>query len=131
MGLVCGILQTFRTRSCPCNNSAETLLLKLLRGKITVRSVHHHLFSSALVKPHRTHSFPLFSYLSNFVTNCWVTFRSIKIIVQFLDIYIPGTNTVTQSGGRNKIPAGETVLVIKTPRGMYIRTNQVKENYND
>ena len=35
---------------------------------------------------------------------------------------IPGTNTTTTSGS-NKIPAGETVLVIKTTKGVYIRTN--------
>ena len=31
---------------------------------------------------------------------------------------------MTQTG--NRIPAGETVLVIKTPKGVYIRTNQGK-----
>ena len=42
-----------------------------------------------------------------------------------VDIIIPGTNTSTDSGP-NKIPAGEKVLVIKTPKGVYIRTNQGK-----
>ena len=42
-----------------------------------------------------------------------------------LDIIIPGTNTSTDAGP-NKIPAGEKVLVIKTPKGVYIRTNQGK-----
>jgi len=41
------------------------------------------------------------------------------------DIIIPGTNTATDAGP-NKIPAGEKVLVIKTPKGVYIRTNQGK-----
>ena len=55
-------------------------------------------------------------------------FNTINLFDSFVDIVIPGTNTATQStgGGRNKIPAGETVLVIKTPKGMYIRTNQVR-----
>ena len=38
------------------------------------------------------------------------------------DIVIPGTNTATNSGP-SKIPAGENVLVIKTSKGVYIRTN--------
>ena len=43
------------------------------------------------------------------------------------DILIPGTNTSTDSGAtQNKIPAGEKVLVIKTPKGVYIRTGQGK-----
>ena len=46
----------------------------------------------------------------------------------FVDIVIPGTATATQSGSSSgsRIPAGETVLVIKTPKGVYIRTNQGK-----
>ena len=45
--------------------------------------------------------------------------------MSMLDIIIPGTNTSTDTGP-NKIPAGEKVLVIKTPKGVYIRTNQGK-----
>jgi hypothetical protein len=41
------------------------------------------------------------------------------------DIIIPGTATSTDSRG-SRIPAGENVLVIKTPKGVYIRTNQGK-----
>lgn len=49
-------------------------------------------------------------------------------IVIVSDIVIPGTATATQSGASagSRIPAGETVLVIKTPKGVYIRTNQGK-----
>lgn len=46
-------------------------------------------------------------------------------MIFFTDILIPGTNTSTDSGP-SKIPAGEKVLVIKTPKGVYIRTNQGK-----
>ena len=45
--------------------------------------------------------------------------------ISFSDITIPGSNTSSDSGP-SKIPAGETVLVIKTPRGVYIRTPQGK-----
>ena len=41
-----------------------------------------------------------------------------------LDITIPGSTS--SDSGPSKIPAGETVLVIKTPRGVYIRTPQGK-----
>ena len=41
------------------------------------------------------------------------------------DIVVPGTNTTTNSQG-SRIPAGENVLVIKTPRGIYLRTQQGK-----
>ena len=43
------------------------------------------------------------------------------------DIIIPGTTTISDaSSATNKIPAGEKVLVIKTPKGVYIRTSQGK-----
>ncbi len=48
-----------------------------------------------------------------------------NILHMFADIVIPGTNTCTTSGPQ-RIPAGEMVLVIKTPKGVYIRTNQGK-----
>ena len=48
-----------------------------------------------------------------------------KYAIPFSDITIPGSNTSSDSGP-SKIPAGETVLVIKTPRGVYIRTPQGK-----
>ena len=43
------------------------------------------------------------------------------------EIVLPGTNTSTPSGGSsNKISAGQKILVIKTPKGVYIRTNDGK-----
>lgn len=54
-------------------------------------------------------------------------------IVTTTDITLPGTSTATQSGGSasgstitNKIPAGQQVFVIKTPKGVYIRTKEGK-----
>jgi hypothetical protein len=43
-----------------------------------------------------------------------------------VDIVLPGTNTSTQAGASNCIPAGQQVLVIKTPKGVYIRTHDGK-----
>lgn len=43
------------------------------------------------------------------------------------EILLPGTNTGTQAGAsNNKIGAGQKILVIKTPKGVYIRTNDGK-----
>ena len=42
---------------------------------------------------------------------------------------MPGTNTATPSGAvdpNNKIAAGQKILVIKTPKGVYIRTSDGK-----
>ncbi|ESN91697.1 hypothetical protein HELRODRAFT_165758 [Helobdella robusta] len=50
---------------------------------------------------------------------------SVQQIQTTTDIIIPGTNTVSDSAG-SKIPAGEKVLVIKTPKGVYIRTSHGK-----
>lgn len=54
-------------------------------------------------------------------------------IVTTTDITLPGTSTNTQSGVSasggtlmNKIPAGQQVFVIKTPKGVYIRTKEGK-----
>ena len=49
-----------------------------------------------------------FDYLYNFYT----------------EIVLPGTNTTTEAGKTEpkKIPAGQQVLVIRTPKGVYIRT---------
>jgi RAD54-like protein 2 len=54
-------------------------------------------------------------------------------IVTTTDITLPGTSTNTQSGISasggtlmNKIPAGQQVFVIKTPKGVYIRTKEGK-----
>jgi len=41
------------------------------------------------------------------------------------DIIVPGTNSATNAQN-SRIPAGENVLVIKTPRGVYLRTRQGK-----
>ena len=40
------------------------------------------------------------------------------------EIVLPGTNTTTEAGTSEpkKIPAGQQVLVIRTPKGVYIRT---------
>ena len=40
------------------------------------------------------------------------------------EIVLPGTNTTTEAGKTEpkKIPAGQQVLVIRTPKGVYIRT---------
>ena len=38
---------------------------------------------------------------------------------------LPGTATSTQSGAKsepNKIPSGQQIFIIKTPKGVYIRT---------
>lgn len=42
----------------------------------------------------------------------------------FAEIVLPGTNTTTEAGTvePKKIPAGQQVLVIRTPKGVYIRT---------
>lgn len=44
------------------------------------------------------------------------------------DILLPGTTTTTSSGTPqpNKIASGQKILVIKTPKGVYIRTNDGK-----
>ena len=42
----------------------------------------------------------------------------------YTEIVLPGTNTTTEAGKTEpkKIPAGQQVLVIRTPKGVYIRT---------
>ena len=45
------------------------------------------------------------------------------------EIVLPGTNTGTTAGDHpppNKINAGQKILVIRTPKGVYIRTNDGK-----
>ncbi|CAH1783913.1 unnamed protein product [Owenia fusiformis] len=49
----------------------------------------------------------------------------VQQIITTTDITIPGTTSSTTSGPQ-KVPAGSQVLVIKTPRGVYIRTGQGK-----
>ncbi|XP_059177576.1 helicase ARIP4-like isoform X2 [Physella acuta] len=53
---------------------------------------------------------------------------TIHQVITTTDIVLPGTNTGTQAGAsvNNKIGAGEKILVIKTPKGVYIRTNDGK-----
>ena len=42
----------------------------------------------------------------------------------FADIIVPGTNVLSTATSR--IPAGESVLVIKTPNGVYLRSEEGK-----
>ena len=63
-------------------------------------------------------------YDAKFVLILRVT-NLLMIIISLTDIVVPGTNTTTNSQG-SRIPAGENVLVIKTPRGIYLRTQQGK-----
>ncbi|CAL1535806.1 unnamed protein product, partial [Lymnaea stagnalis] len=53
---------------------------------------------------------------------------TIHQVITTTEIVLPGTNTGTQAGASatNKIGAGEKILVIKTPKGVYIRTNDGK-----
>lgn len=54
---------------------------------------------------------------------------TLSCVVSFLteDIVLPGTNTGTQAGANgNRIVAGEKIMVIKTPKGVYIRTDDGK-----
>ncbi|RUS69118.1 hypothetical protein EGW08_023120, partial [Elysia chlorotica] len=52
---------------------------------------------------------------------------TIHQVITTTEIVLPGTNTTTPSGGTtNKISAGQKILVIKTPKGVYIRTNDGK-----
>ncbi|CAG5116066.1 unnamed protein product [Candidula unifasciata] len=52
---------------------------------------------------------------------------SIHQVITTTDIVLPGTNTGTQAGANgNKIVAGEKIMVIKTPKGVYIRTDDGK-----
>ncbi|GFR72897.1 helicase ARIP4-like [Elysia marginata] len=52
---------------------------------------------------------------------------TIHQVITTTEIVLPGTNTSTPSGGSsNKISAGQKILVIKTPKGVYIRTNDGK-----
>lgn len=57
-------------------------------------------------------------------------FRTLNICwIIFSDIMLPGTATSTQSTAgtsTNKIPAGQQIFIIKTPKGVYIRTNSGK-----
>ncbi|KAK3101412.1 hypothetical protein FSP39_003363 [Pinctada imbricata] len=51
---------------------------------------------------------------------------SVHKVVTTTDIMLPGTSTSTQAGVTksepNKIPAGQQIFIIKTPKGVYIRT---------
>ncbi|XP_076468714.1 uncharacterized protein LOC143299416 [Babylonia areolata] len=50
-------------------------------------------------------------------------------VITTTDILLPGTNTATSAGGAEpagKIASGQKILVIKTPKGVYIRTNDGK-----
>ncbi|CAG5131189.1 unnamed protein product [Candidula unifasciata] len=52
---------------------------------------------------------------------------TIHQVITTTEILLPGTNTGTQAGTpANKIAAGQKILVIKTPKGVYIRTNDGK-----
>uniref|UniRef100_A0A2C9JT34 Helicase ARIP4 n=1 Tax=Biomphalaria glabrata TaxID=6526 RepID=A0A2C9JT34_BIOGL len=54
---------------------------------------------------------------------------TIHQVITTTEIVLPGTATNTQAGAsavNNKIGAGEKILVIKTPKGVYIRTNDGK-----
>ncbi|KAH9492981.1 hypothetical protein Btru_022815 [Bulinus truncatus] len=53
---------------------------------------------------------------------------TIHQVITTTEIVLPGTTTNTQAGAsaNNKIGAGEKILVIKTPKGVYIRTNDGK-----
>jgi len=44
----------------------------------------------------------------------------------FVDIMLPGSHNAPWDPSENKIPAGEKILVIKTPKGVYVRTKQGK-----
>lgn len=50
---------------------------------------------------------------------------TVAYVDKLLDIIIPPTNTTSDSAP-SKIPAGEKVLIIKTPKGVYIRTSHGK-----
>ncbi|KAH3820380.1 helicase ARIP4-like isoform X2 [Dreissena polymorpha] len=49
---------------------------------------------------------------------------SVHQVLTTTEIVLPGTNTTTEAGTTEpkKIPAGQQVLVIRTPKGVYIRT---------
>ncbi|XP_074644107.1 helicase ARIP4-like [Tubulanus polymorphus] len=47
---------------------------------------------------------------------------SVHQVVTTTDIVMPGTNTSTDSGTPSRIPAGQQIMVIKTQKGVYIRT---------
>ncbi|XP_052780852.1 uncharacterized protein LOC128217627 [Mya arenaria] len=49
---------------------------------------------------------------------------SVHQVLTTTEIVLPGTNTTTEAGTSEpkKIPAGQQVLVIRTPKGVYIRT---------
>uniref|UniRef100_A0A8W8LLK2 Helicase C-terminal domain-containing protein n=1 Tax=Magallana gigas TaxID=29159 RepID=A0A8W8LLK2_MAGGI len=54
---------------------------------------------------------------------------SVHKVLTTTDIMLPGTATSTQSTAgtsTNKIPAGQQIFIIKTPKGVYIRTNSGK-----
>ena len=67
------------------------------------------------------------------ICRCFIFILNLPILNDFVeyfltDIIIPGTTTISDASSQptNKIPAGEKVLVIKTPKGVYIRTSQGK-----
>ncbi|XP_012938191.1 uncharacterized protein LOC101863187 isoform X2 [Aplysia californica] len=51
---------------------------------------------------------------------------TIHQVITTTEIVLPGTNTGTTAGAPNKITAGQKILVIRTPKGVYIRTNDGK-----
>ncbi|ESO97098.1 hypothetical protein LOTGIDRAFT_143498 [Lottia gigantea] len=51
---------------------------------------------------------------------------SVHQVITTTEIVLPGSNTATQAGTVNRIPPGQKVLVIKTLKGVYIRTADKK-----
>ncbi|KAK6176105.1 hypothetical protein SNE40_014453 [Patella caerulea] len=51
---------------------------------------------------------------------------SVHQVITTTEIVLPGSNTATQAGAVNRIPPGQKVLVIKTLKGVYIRTADKK-----
>ncbi|KAK3585833.1 hypothetical protein CHS0354_038358 [Potamilus streckersoni] len=88
------------------------------RGKIITRPV-------ASVKPMMCTPIPMRPKMGEQVVRPGV---SVHQVLTTTDILLPGTNTATNSGvpKPNKIAAGQQVLIIKTPKGIYIRTTDGK-----
>ncbi|KAL3852710.1 hypothetical protein ACJMK2_016328 [Sinanodonta woodiana] len=88
------------------------------RGKIITRPV-------ASVKPMMSTPIPMRAKMGEQVVRPGV---SVHQVLTTTDILLPGTNTATNSGvpKPNKIAAGQQVLIIKTPKGIYIRTTDGK-----
>jgi len=100
--------------------SVENFVLNFLSVKEKIKFLSWYVFLAALCTYILTY---ILTYLFTYLLTLLHVGRSESASV--LDIIIPGTNTSTEAGP-NKIPAGEKVLVIKTPKGVYIRTNQGK-----